>query len=77
MMEIFILANRLICRHEKDAYCFENFFVFQSFDISWISYFAAQCHGQTVLFLNKEETPHVKWRLQMKHSSINVRNVFI
>ena len=62
-MEIFILTNPLICRHKINACCLENFNVFQSVHIPWSGGFTDECYGQTVLFLNKEETPHAKWRL--------------
>ena len=53
----------LICSHKRNAYCSENLEFFQSVDIPWTGDFAAECHEKTVLFLNKEETPHTKWRL--------------
>lgn len=62
-MEIFILANLFICRHKRNAYRLENLSVFQSVCIPWAGFFLVEYHGETVLFLNKEETPHVKWTL--------------
>ena len=34
--------------------------VFQSIDIPGTGDFAAECHGQNIFFLNKEEPPHAK-----------------
>ena len=34
--------------------------IFQIVGIPWTGEFASECRGETVSFLNKEETPHAK-----------------
>ena len=77
MMEYLFLQTSFAETKGMHTVCLKNLGVLQSVDIPWTGDFAAECHGQTVLFLNKEETQYAKGRLEMRHLFIHVRNVFM
>ena len=54
-MEYLFLQTSFAETKGMHTVCLKNLGVLQSVDIPWTGDFAAECHGQTVLFLNKEK----------------------